>query len=217
MTIAGFEISKCPNCSKLYKTQIIGSFNTCDAEFYSDGFVKGEWIPVIPSILKCVNNKCKKIFNIQESEVIAKINRGEFNDPQWNEAYPLSGYEIGIDVLEEALFSDLCHNKDSEYTVRILLLRRYNDVFRKERTIPLSDRKKSLFIYNIEKIIELYKRDEANIGRKIFLAELYREKGDFNACLVILNEITGGNENIKKVKEMIYSKAKLGDDKVFKY
>src|ERR1035437_10412658 len=104
--------------------------------------------------------------------VIATIKTTSFNDIEWKDAYYLSGYEIGEKELEEALFSDLCNNPENEFTVRIMLLRRYNDVFRKERTMPLSDRKQSCFIYNIEKLIEHYK-NETNSGEKLFLAELF--------------------------------------------
>jgi len=217
MTIAGFEISKCPHCSKLYMNRIIGSYNTFDAEYYSDGFVKGDSIPIMPSIVKCVNNNCKKFFNIKESEIIAEIATKCMGDPEWKDAHYLSGYVIGENDLEEALLSEICNNTSNEYTVRIQLLRRYNDIFRKERTIPLSDRKKSSFIYNLERLIELYKKDETNSNGSIFLAELSREKGDFNGCLEILKGISTENENAKRVIEMIYSKAKIGDDKVFKY
>ena len=44
-------------------------------------------------------------------------------------------------------------------------------------------------------------KKKKKIGARIFLAELYREKSDFDTCIKILDKITGGTKNEKFVKE----------------
>lgn len=214
MTIAGFEIIACPHCSQLFRNRIIGSYNTFNSRQYSDGYVEGDGIPVLPSVIKCVNNNCGKFFNVTEAEIIAEIDTKSFDAPEWKGAYYLSGNKIGVKELEEALGTDFCNNQDNEIKTRNLLHRRYNDIFRKDRKYKLSQGENDALIHNIERLIEFFKNDTSTSG-KIYLAELYREKSDFNICLQILAEINNENEYEKLVKEKIYSQAKVKDDKVF--
>ena len=188
MTIAGFEIFTCPYCSQLYKNSIIGSYNNIRSNSFSDGYVEGPFIPKIQSIIKCINNACSKFFNIKDKKVIAKLDFEDFNNPEWKDAYYLSMYNIGISELEEALQKDFCKNQDNEVAVRELLLQRYNDVYRKNREYEMSKEEKNKFLLNIDKLIELYRNDSLPIDR-LFLSELYREKGDFASCIAILHEM----------------------------
>jgi len=214
MTIAGYEILCCPLCTQLYKNPIIGSYNTFNSRYFSDGHLEGDYIPQMPSIIKCVNNDCGKFFNIEEAKKIAQIDNGSFDAPEWKFAHYLAGYNIGLKDLEEALTTDFCKNEEEEITVRTLLLRRYNDYFRQDKEYKFSLEENESFLYNIERLIELYK-NENNTSGKLFLAELYREKNEFDLCLEVLNGISNEKENEKTVREKIYSQAKVKDHKVF--
>lgn len=214
MTIVGFEIISCPFCTRLYKNRIIGSLNTLNSRYFSDGHLDGKWVPKMPSIIKCVNKDCRKFFYIEDAKVIAKLDKNSFDTPEWKDAHYLAERIIGAKELEKALTTDFCKNEEETIMVRTLLLRRYNDVFRDDRNYKFSATEKEAFLKNIEKLIELYKNENTTDG-KLFLAELYREAGNFDFCLKILKEIKGENEDETLIKEKIYSQAKIKDDKVF--
>lgn len=213
MTIIGYDILSCPFCTQLYKNEIIGSSNGFNSRYYSDGHLEGPFIPQIPSIIKCINNDCEKFFNIKDAKKIAQIE--PFSDsPEWKNAYSLGKYQIGIKELEEALATGFCEDEPEEIRVRTLLLRRYNDFFRQDGNYKFSSGKKEIIRSNIERLIEHFKNETTTEG-KLFLAELYREKSDFDSCLEILSGISNKKGGEKNIKEKIYSQAKVKDDKVF--
>jgi hypothetical protein len=214
MRILGFDIAFCPFCLQVYKNQIIGSSNTFNSNYFSDGYLEGQFIPQIPSIIKCVNSKCGKLFNIKNAKIITQIDEFGGYEPEWEFAYNLAEYKIGIKELQEALETGFCENELEEITVRILLLYRYNDLYRQNRDFKFSSGEKETIIDNIDKLIELHK-NETTTGGKLFLAELYREKKDFDICLEILSGISIEKESEKDIKEKIYSQAKVKDDIVF--
>jgi len=215
MTIAGYEILNCPFCTQTYKKIVIASFNTFDIKPYSDGYVDGN-IPQshFPSVIKCINKKCGQFFTLKEPKVIAEIGKDEYDTEEWKQAQHLSSYKIEISELYEALVNDFCNNPENEKTVRLLLLRKLNDIFRENRKYQLSEIEAKNYISNIDKLIR-FSQDDLSASGKIFLAELYREKGDFNSCIEILNTVTSEDENEKIVKEKVYSQAKVRDNKVF--
>jgi hypothetical protein len=214
MTILGYDILSCPFCAQLYKNEIIGSSNTFNSRYYSDGHLEGQFIPIRTSIIKCVNNDCEKFFNINEAKKIAQYDEYDLDAPKWENAFFLGKYKIGIKELEEALATGFCRNDEEEKTARTLLLRRYNDFYRKNEDYKFSSLEEETFTRNIERLIELHKNEKSRKG-KLFLAELYREKSDFDSCIEILSGICNEKEGEKGIKEKIYSQAKVKDDKVF--
>ena len=214
MRILGFDILFCPFCTQVYKNQIIGSSNTFNSKYFSDGHLEGQFIPMIPTIIKCVNNECGKLFNIKNAKIITQVDEFNGYEPEWEFAYNLAKYNIGIKELHEALANGICENEQEEITVRTLLLRRYNDFYRLDKDYKFSSDEKKSVIDNIERLIELHKNETSTRG-KLFLAELYRERKDFDLCLEILSCINNENGSEKDIKEKIYSQAKVKDDKVF--
>ena len=217
MTFTNPKIIACPYCNQLYNNPVITSFNTINSRYFTDGYMDGDFIPNLPSIVKCVNQECGKFFNVKEAEIIGEIpkNIAENSYPEeWNAAFLLGGYRIGIKELKEALEADFCKDKKNEIKVRSLLHKRYNDLFRSNRKHQLSKEERSVFINNIDRLIE-YDENENEVDRGLYLAELYREKGDFDSCIEILSEMKNEDENVKLIKEKIYSQAKVQDDKVF--
>lgn len=168
----------------------------------------------MPSIIKCVNKNCGKFFSLKEAKIMATVDDHKYVSSEWKSAYYLEEYKIGITELEEALAIGFCKDDQQEIAVRMLLLRRYNDFFRQDINNEFSSGEKETFVRNIDRLIELHK-NISTPGAKIFLAELYREKDDFDLCIEILNGITNESENEKTIKEKIYSQAKVKDDKIF--
>ena len=218
MQLAPPKIIACPYCNKVYKYPVVISFNTWGAKYYSDGYHEGESIPKFPSVVKCFNTSCSKFFNVNDAEVIEESPGGDFFNQipyktDWTGVHSLSATEIGIKELEEATETDFCDVLKNEINVRTLLLYRYNDTFRKNRNHEFAPNEKTGFLKNVDRLIELVKIEEANFN-DVFLAELHREKGDFDTCINILDEIIDKNDGFG-LKEKIFSQAKVKDEKVF--
>ena len=219
MMILGFDILICPVCSQLYKKQVIASSNTFGAIFYSDGYTKGASLPNQPIILKCINKDCGQYLQIESLKKIASesYDREETYYPgRWESAYDVEGYKMNIEDLNEALEDSICRNIKNETNVRTNLLWSYNDLFRKDSEYVLQNRERELFINNIESLIILY-QEGTSIKERMFLAELYREKGDFEHCIEILKDLKCEKPGEIILKEKIYSQSKIKNDRVFDF
>jgi len=217
MTFSGDEIIACPNCNHIYKYPIITSYNTFKIEQFSDGHVEGTY-PNFISIIKCHNNTCGMFFQLKEAKILGKILKYDVMDLhplEWRNAHPLNRYSITEKDLKEALTTKFCVNSENQMLVRTLLLRHYNDVFRKDRNHEFTSNRKIAYRDNLTKLIDLYKKELASTEEKIQLAELYRENGDFKSCTELLEQVTPEDKEEKEFKEKIYSQAKVNDDKVF--
>ena len=210
------EITPCPHCAKLYKKRAIVSYNTFGATIFSDGHVDG-MIPNFVSIIKCSNETCSKFFDLVEQEAIGEISKDEFgktNNEEWVNATEITNYVIETKSLEDALKTDFIKNVKNEIKVRTLLLRRYNNKFRENRKNTFSEQELILFTSNAKRLIELLK-NSFTTNELLFLAELQREIGDFDASINTICNIKNENTNEKVIKEKVFSQAKLKDSIVF--
>jgi len=193
---------------------VIGSSNTFNSHYYSDGHLEGQFIPNRPSIVKCNNSDCGKFFNITDAIKIEQIDEYEIDAPEWKDVFNLSNYIIGVKELEEALQIRFYKDENEEIAIRTLLLRRYNDKYRKDENYQFSPSESESFNRNLIRLIRIYER-RTSIEEILFLAELYRENGDFNSCILILDEISAEKGTGRNLYEKIYSQAKVKDSKVF--
>jgi hypothetical protein len=214
MTVAGFEMLACPHCSAQYKKRIYASFGTYGAIFYSDGRISSAFIPESLSIIKCFNKACGKFFRINEAPVIGKLEDKDYRSPLWNSTFYLVNYKISAAELEEALEKGFCRSEEEELQSRTLLLIRYNDWVRTDRSLNFPPEVKAKFLANIEKLLELAPEEPTAISRMLFRAELYREKGDFDACIQTLRGLKIDDQNTLRKMQKIFSQAKVKDDRV---
>lgn len=214
MTIAGFKILACPFCLELYKKRIYSSVNNFSSICYSDGEISKGFALDTLGIVKCINADCLKFFKIEETETIEEYDfkMGVIN--KYDNAHSLDSYKLGAIELNELL--EINHYKDvkEELIIRTNLLRRYNDVHRQDSDKTFSTAEIESFSSNCERLIQLLKED-VTIEGKLFLAEIYREKADFDNCFKVLNEIKNEEVYDNLFKEKIFSQAKLKDHKVF--
>ena len=216
MTITGDKIVACPRCASVYKNHIIGSYNTFGAIPYSDGHTEGI-LPNFISVIKCHNTTCNFFFQLNDAKVLGEILKDDTKESfpdNWVTATTLYNYRIERAELEEALETEFSSNRSNEILVRTLLLRRFNDAFREDRTWQLSENDKIKFENNLDRLIELNKTEKSDTAQ-LFLAELYRERGDFASCIELLKKIKNKAGSANKVKEKIYSQAKVKDAVVF--
>lgn len=217
MKIHGFDILICSVCSQLYKNQRIASSNSMGASYFSDGYIEGPFIPVQPRIIKCINENCGQFLQISQLKMVASVNHDDedaSSPDAWETAYDLVGYKIGLNNLKEALHKDICNSIDNEIIIRTQLLWRYNDLFRKDSSYFLQDDERDIFINNIDRLIVL-NQDKDSISDKLFLAELYREKSDFEHCFEILKDLKCEKPCEITLKEKIFSQSKIRKDRVF--
>ncbi len=214
MTISGFKIIECPYCTKQYKSRLIGSFGTYGAELYSDGYISSCFIPESLDIIKCYNDACGNFFRGKEAKVVAELDRDDFNNPLWKDTIYLGGYQINAIELEEALEQAFCKTKDEEIIIRTMLLHRYNDLVRYDRSLDFSSYEEEKSLTNIGRLLALLTIDEENINRMLLRAELFREKGDFDYCIQTLQGLKTDSAFILKRIQKIYSQAKIKDSKV---
>jgi len=166
---------------------------------------------------------CSKFFDTKTPEAIDKyksfpigvrIENNGIKHPkeiEWEHAFYISGKLLGINEFEEALTTDFCKDPKYEKMVRLLLLYCYNDNFRNDSKYKLPDDMQANFINNIEGLIRIYS-NYTNVTDGMFLAELYREKSDFDKSIEILNNIKTDNDDDRIVKEKLFSLAKRKDN-----
>lgn len=217
MIIAGVEIIACPHCKLFYQKPIIASFNTFGAEYYSDGYVDGLMIPKFVSMVKC--RKCNAFFSTKEAVKIGEMIQDEDSEifpAEWKKAIKLQDYKIKIKELEEALDSEFCNNRKTEIEVRTMLLQSYNHAWRHEFNLNNSHLEHPGFVENIRRLLDLHK-DGASQESFLYFAELYREMGEFDSCIQLLDEMKTDKKNLIDAKENIYSHAKLKDARVINF
>jgi hypothetical protein len=184
------------------------SGNTIGAKIYSDSKRIAPMLPEFPAITKC--NKCQKIFWVSEAK---KIGSYEFNVPfdhkEWEDVQRVSF----LSYLEyySVLNTNLIRSKSDEIFIRTRILWEYNDSYRKGRTTHESEEGKMIKKENIEVLLALL--DKTNENQKLFMAELYRNIGQFEESLALLNTIN--NEKLNRIKARMIDECKKQNTLVF--
>lgn len=219
MTILGEEIIACSHCGKAYRQPIIGSFNTFLATFYSDGYLEGSGIPNFVPVVKCA--KCSAFFLRHKAQVIGEMMEGEDKEQypkEWKNAANLREYRITAPELEEALSSDFGREGKNEYTLRYQLLHAYNHAWRNREAPSKGNQLENAgFMANAVRLIDMLEKKE-DPDQLLFIADLYRQTGNFEKCLSILEGMWNLPKGEKRKQlEQIYSQAKIKDPMVLDF
>lgn len=194
------QIVKCPFCGNEKMLMSLISGNTFGAIYWSDNKRDAPMLPQVSYVQKCP--KCGKYYikARQEAKCAADgfcLELGTLTYPEMKEAFA---------QLSDEGFNDV----DEECSVRVLLLHTYNDYFfRGESDKQPSEIDKEFIVKNIHWLIENWAQDE------IFKAELYREAGDMDEAIKILDNVDATEEFLAKIKNEIIRLAKAGDSSVF--
>ena len=147
-----------------------------------------EMMPVFPKVVRC--SHCNGIFWVNDAKRIGTSD--SFDDgadtipEEWSEALPI--IELDIDGYQDALIQGLGSTKEREKYIRIQLWWSLNDLVRYEDKQPKLFRlNEKLFQENLKLLVELLKDSEST--EKIMKAEISRELGDFEKCLLHLTGI----------------------------
>ena len=193
------DILKCPHCGRLMRISALMSGNTFDMVQWSDTKRVTPMMESVSPVLKCP--VCKKYFFYNRDQIVGSCNT--WCNSSWG--------HLSYKSLKEALGQLQPQGKD-EITLRIMLLQGFNDHYGGcHGTLPRTDApadEHKFFNDNAKRLLELISEN------KLFCAEIYRELGEFDKSLELLNDIACDNR-IAAIAEHIKERASRRDSRVF--
>lgn len=196
------KIYRCPFCGALQRINSIMSGNTINKSVWSDYKVVLPMLPHVSDVLRCPI--CKKYHFYDESQIVGECN-------SWcNGSWGNLSYNSLMEAMEQLAPTGVDENK-----LRMMLLWAYNDLYWNtsdaENNTTDFILQREYFINNVKALIAI------NSDNRLFCAELYREIGEFDKCLDILNSIKKESAPIHNhlVVDILIEKAQNRDAKVF--
>ena len=191
------DILKCPHCGGLRR--IIGEeiFDCISETRWSDGYMP-DYEPTISSVLRCP--VCKKYHFYDHSQIVGRCRTFRRFD---------RGY-LSYEHLKEALV-ELAPKGKKEKELRMMLLWAYNDKYGQMHNVKVlpaelgAERK--FFRENAIALFRLRPNDY------LLHAELFRELGEFENCLAVLDGI--GENKQPKLFNTLREKTQNKDSNVF--
>lgn len=196
---------KCPHCGEEKEVLSLLSGNSIGMRQWSDSRRRCPMLPRLSPIQKCPH--CGKYFFAETAEErydesrMSNMDTGELSYEETKEAF-----EQLNDMAE----------KDEKYSLCFSMLFAFNDKFYRlpenitADNVP-DENDKELFETILGKLIKLNPHGE----KDLLTAEFYREKGQYDQCLRILDEIEDSLGGIKFVADQIREHAEAQDPLVF--
>lgn len=100
---------------------------------------------------------------------------------------------LGIEDLLRAL--EITNDKEKEKSIRIQIWWTFNDRVRKGRKIFVEENDKKLWEQNCYALLDLLDKNDTN--QKVMTAELYRNLGQFDSCLELINSLPKKFDELK--------------------
>lgn len=206
-------VAKCPKCKARKKLLCLASGNTFGAQLWSDAMRHAPMMPSLSQIQKC--EECGHFFFLGDVKLKTKSGYG-------GETGQLSYEDMKQAFL---LLENEEMRPDHLFTLRLEFVHRFNDAFREMNVHHYGDEKTSmhpdernetdwkLHRSNLKGLIEILGEDD--MESKPLVAEFYRESGDFENCLRVLNSFETDNEFLKKLRDRMALKAKHKNCLVF--
>lgn len=199
MILANPYILKCPHCSGLMRVSSIISGNTFGMTQWSDLKSYYPMFRRVSPVLRC--SVCERYFLSRDGQIVGKCKLQRKSS--WG--------DLSYKSLKEA-FEQIQPSGDDEKELRLMLLHGYNDNYggcadsELPSDAPIDERK--YFEDNAKRLIELIP------DNKLFCAEIYRELGEFEKSLELLNGVAI-TANLADFVEQIKSRALQHDSRVF--
>ena len=197
------RILECPFCGEKKKVLSLLSGNLYGVEYWSDNKRIAPMLPEVSLVQKCPNCGMYYVISRQNEEYDTEndysFKTGYLSFPEMKEAFIQLSKEGFTDIREE-------------FDIRLMLHHAYNDYFsRGEAKGVATENDKSLFQTNGMWLIENAISDD------LLKAEYYREIGDFDNAINILNSITiEENEFRRNVASSVRERIEKKDTAVFK-
>ena len=210
MTSYYVRITKCPMCAGGIAAMTVGSCNTIDAVFYTDGFVDGPMYDEGSALVICP--LCKQYLWSDGLPKGSDISDSEYFNGDEHRSLPLVD-EVRRDRYQEALRQAPWNDQDQEKYVRIRAWWSFNIAYRDPRfmTSPWPGeqeearqreelrRKDGLPPEqedNLRRLSVLLDAD--NLEEQILNAEILRELGEFEVCLKRLDQRNGWQRELAR-------------------
>ncbi len=205
MKIGRAQILTCPHCGKTKEIMHLKSGSISQRKCWSDGKKEFRMKPETSIVQKCPH--CGKYYFAHNQEFMR-------SDDSYSTELGTLTFEECVEALSQ--LQDEGFDERDEYYARELLMYAYNDKYYRNdngQKEPVSSEDFEYFKSNVIRIIELLDFEKHDL----FIAELYREIGDFSTCVEILESITCVDEGPAALKEKILERCKQKDNKVFRY
>jgi hypothetical protein len=161
------------------------SGNTFGAELFSDGKQIAQMLPEFPNLTKC--KKCETILWLNEMKEMGTCKAwGEKIKSEWKNADRADFLSI-TDLFRALELDTVKNNKEKEKIVRHRIWWTFNDRIREGKNYFVREEEENSWKQNCLRLIELF--DIADDNQKIMTAELYRNLGEFDACMEVVNSL----------------------------
>lgn len=207
-------IVECPKCGGEKRLMSLISGNTFGAVQWSDLYQYAPMLPRLSPIQKCPN--CNGYFLLSKAKEYYSDDYEGFGDTG----------RLTFDEMKEALslLEDKTLSKDEQFIIRYEFLHRYNDAFRPyvdeideghtDHYIPNRNEEDARLNHaNILALIDLL--DETNKEDIILMAELYRESGEFEKCISLLDLYRPSSDYVNSIVREMREKAEEKDNRIF--
>lgn len=208
-------LAECPKCGEEKELMSIISGNTVGATQWSDMYLEAPMLPQLSPVQKC--ESCSTYFLLSQS----KKRHGAGDEAS-------SSFETGQLTFKEmkealSLLNDESLTDEDELKIRFEFLHRYNDVFRfdqKEYNISKEEFERS----RSEEDVKLHKDnllgliallDSTNSEELPIIAELYREAGDFDRSLSLLEAYKPTSDIMELFVSKVVKNSEEKNDRVF--
>ncbi len=183
-------ILECPKYNALLIEKTFISGNTFNARFWTDGYILAPMMPKRPWLVKCPN--CKTLIWLDEAKKIGE-ERAIEKEKMWPNAL-IPSIPLEADYLS-ILNSNQLSKKKEKY-IRINIWWDANEIIRMnpDETFKFTQEQER----NIEILTNLL--DEKNLDELIMKAEIFRELGIFDKCLLLLEQ-SSKNDNYILIRE----------------
>lgn len=176
MTTYRIFVMHCPGCGSKFVVHDVSSCNTFGATTYTDGSLEGPMYDERGPLLICP--ECEKLFWRDDVSIFKSMRGSEYYQNSRRRTLP-SAKPILAHQFEEAMLQHFWSNKEQEIYIRVKSWWAFNHAFR-----SITDQDYSLSAHQENNVRELARLlDSGDQFQSIMKAEIYRELGEFDACL----------------------------------
>jgi hypothetical protein len=195
-------VYQCQSCGHVLTVESLRSGNTFGAKLFSDGKSIAPMLPEYPNLTKC--KKCHSIFWLNKLKEIGTYRPGDQRNSEFPDADKAEF--LNIDDYYNAINTGFAENYEEERYIRQQIWWAYNDRIRNGQMMFNNEADQLRWKDNAKKLMDLF--DHSDINQKIMIAEINRNLGAFENCMIIIQSIETDELNWLKEKYLIECKRK---------
>lgn len=211
MLLGSTLVYRCPSCIHFHLHPIVLSANGIGAKYFSDGRVEGPGLPRVPKLTAC--NKCSHIFWLDEKDKYDEFEDDYFDDESevkkkseyYFENYEWTSFPDSF-TLKRSIQEEVFRNVQDEKYLRTWYYWKANE----EISDP-SVYDEPFWRENAHRLVDII--DHASQKQLLLVSELYRNMGEFEKSLDVLDLVT--DPKLSQHAYGIYKKCKIHDKLVF--